>query len=776
MAMDLTWILSAKDNASSVFDKVKQSGTEAAGGIQGAFSGVMSKFNLLTGVVGSLVTIAGGAALKSIVNEYVAWELSVAKLAGTMGSTLESASVLSVAMQTYGIDGDVMEKAALRLAKTIGSNEAAFERLGVDVRDANGNLRSTADIMPEVNQALAGMKAGTDRNTAAMEIYGKSWGEVRSLLKLTPEAMEEARKTAERLHLIVGDEGVKKAKEYKKNMAEIELVSKSLKIQLGEVLLPVLVELGSYLGNNAPVIAEVFGYALRFIGKTAAQAGETVALVLYGIMSLANAAGSLLTGNFRQAKQELENIMNAQEDYFKKTVDRWTNWKPDVKKSKDKGGDSYEKDQTENNMKLWQAELAAYKEEQTAKSNIAKAEGEVRAAYLRAELDSNKITALDYAKQERESAMQTAQAKIDATAAYLKKETEVFNQIKAIRGKDTTEYQQELAKHKKAEEETILAKLTYNKTKIESESKVAAAEQAGMKLKQDQQTELWNMQQSVNALEGKNKDIISAENDLRSAMIQKKGFELKLNTVERDHAQKMIGELNNKIILMEKELDLKRRSANIDAMDDADKIIINNLRSRGYDQEADALQKVVDLREFDRKAAEQNKKVQDTINQAVKDGNDVLRDRWLIAQDILQTEQKISRQIIENRQSMAASTLAPAAAQNNASDSSYGLNSVLSSNAGIPYSSSVRSYAVGTNYVPTDGYAFIHEGEAIVPKKYNPAAGGSESSAGSGSITMQGGISVNVTGGSTSTETAREIARKILPELQQLQQRYRRAV
>jgi hypothetical protein len=33
--------------------------------------------------------------------------------------------------------------------------------------------------------------------------------------------------------------------------------------------------------------------------------------------------------------------------------------------------------------------------------------------------------------------------------------------------------------------------------------------------------------------------------------------------------------------------------------------------------------------------------------------------------------------------------------------------------------------ATGTNYVPHDMLQLIHEGEAVVPKKYNPAAGGS---------------------------------------------------
>ena len=44
----------------------------------------------------------------------------------------------------------------------------------------------------------------------------------------------------------------------------------------------------------------------------------------------------------------------------------------------------------------------------------------------------------------------------------------------------------------------------------------------------------------------------------------------------------------------------------------------------------------------------------------------------------------------------------------------------------------LASFDVGTNYVPHDMTARIHQGEAIVPKAYNPAAGGSFAGAGGG--------------------------------------------
>lgn len=50
---------------------------------------------------------------------------------------------------------------------------------------------------------------------------------------------------------------------------------------------------------------------------------------------------------------------------------------------------------------------------------------------------------------------------------------------------------------------------------------------------------------------------------------------------------------------------------------------------------------------------------------------------------------------------------------------------------GLPQVPNIPSLDVGTNYVQGDGLAMIHEGEAVVPKRYNPAAGGASEGGGS---------------------------------------------
>lgn len=64
--------------------------------------------------------------------------------------------------------------------------------------------------------------------------------------------------------------------------------------------------------------------------------------------------------------------------------------------------------------------------------------------------------------------------------------------------------------------------------------------------------------------------------------------------------------------------------------------------------------------------------------------------------------------------------------------------------------------ATGTNYVPYDGMpAILHEGEAVVPKRYNPAAGGAASSA--PNVTIQ----VTVHGGDDPEKTGNAVAGKV---------------
>ena len=768
MAMDLKWILSAQDNASSVFDKVKQSGEGMASGVEG----VVSKFNLLTGAIGGMAAIAGGMALKSIVSEYVNWELSVAKLANTMGTSTDEASAFAVALHTYGIENDVAEKAALKLAKTMGTNEAVFEKLGVEIKDAEGNLRSTAEVMPEVNTALADMKAGTDRNVVAMELYGKSWGEVRQLLKVTEEAMKEAKETAERLHLVVGDEGVAKAKEYKKNLNEIELVAKSLKIQVGEELLPALVELGAYMSKNGPQIAEFFGMSLQFVTKVIQSIGAEIDVTAERLIALKDAVVGVVTGEFSDASYALGNFVDAGERNSKRIKDIWTNWDHKSVKSKTPDGDILA-DNPE--AKAEQAEKDYL---ETVKASI-KGITEYAAALKdlgKQRLEFFKEDYADKLKQELELYKEGAAAigdlayplrrynvevndiynqRLQVEKSALDKLAGVYDEFKknvVMTGssKEAMNAENEiLTAYKKTAENIISVESDRYKTLLEGERKYANEVLGLIQAKKNEIKELQNRFADANAIWGEKSAVLKKDYSGQYAYLDPK-----LDAYQKQAA--MVEKLKNDEQAADQINDPARKKEKLTSLIAEYEKVAETVAKEGDNQARnnmlvdDMSQKRDDIQNKIAKAAQDEKTALEDAYGTALSKVDEYKSKLVELDDLIKS---LSQDVVINMKVNGAEAIQAIA------------GSVAMASGGSDYSGGggdIASFDVGTNYVPKTGLALIHKGEAIIPAGQN---NGGSMSFGDVSISLP-----NV----TNQTSAAELARQVMPELQKLQQRMRR--
>jgi len=259
----------------------------------------------------------GGSAFKNVIGETVKWTGEAVKLSKALGITTQEASVLNVALGHTGNGMETAVTGANMLTKTLKGNESAFEALGVKTRDQSGNYRNGLEVMTDVNEKLGHLKEGFDRNTAGMSVYGRSWREVQGLLKINKEVMEESRKRAEELHLIVGPEGVKQAKAYKVAMNDVNEVGRSAKILIGNAVLPAFIQLGSWLGAVGPQALGIFEGALKgvisfvqFLGLGAVTVFELVKagikqLVDY-TMAAASALSKVLKGDFAGAVEDLK--------------------------------------------------------------------------------------------------------------------------------------------------------------------------------------------------------------------------------------------------------------------------------------------------------------------------------------------------------------------------------------------------------------------------------------------------------------------------------------
>jgi hypothetical protein len=253
LSADIARFQSDMGKASKQAQETAVSMTEAFEGVQG----VIEKIG--TGIAG----VAAGAAFKELVSSAENWNLEAMKMANTMGTSTEQASVLAVALHGLGISNDTAESAALKLSRTLSTGTQKFDQFGITVKDAHGNLLPMPQIMANVNQKLLETKSGADRNVMAMTLYGRSWKELQQILRLTPQEMKEAQDTAERLHLIVGPEGVEKSLAYKKAMNELHLTMESFAIQVGSALMPELVKLASWFTEHGEAMMDGFIHGLH---------------------------------------------------------------------------------------------------------------------------------------------------------------------------------------------------------------------------------------------------------------------------------------------------------------------------------------------------------------------------------------------------------------------------------------------------------------------------------------------------------------------------------
>ncbi len=72
--------------------------------------------------------------------------------------------------------------------------------MGVATRDANGSFLPQQEILMSAVKVLSQYEAGTNRNQAAMAIFGSRVRDITALLKLNEEVFDKAREKADALY------------------------------------------------------------------------------------------------------------------------------------------------------------------------------------------------------------------------------------------------------------------------------------------------------------------------------------------------------------------------------------------------------------------------------------------------------------------------------------------------------------------------------------------------------------------------------------------------
>lgn len=172
------------------------------------------------------------------------------------GVATEKLSEYAYAAKQTGTDIDGLGRGLKILSKNLA--EAAdpksakgglFAALGVDVKDAAGNLKQLDVILPEIANKFKLIEDGTTKAALAQELFGKSGVELIEFLNQGAVGLEEMGEKAKSLGIIIGTDTANAADEFNDRLGDLRAQVDGLSLQIAAGLLPKLNETTGELGN-----------------------------------------------------------------------------------------------------------------------------------------------------------------------------------------------------------------------------------------------------------------------------------------------------------------------------------------------------------------------------------------------------------------------------------------------------------------------------------------------------------------------------------------------
>ena len=232
-----------------------QNSVEAASTKTGKFSGAMSAIGgaAKIGVMGvmGIATAAVGvvAGLGSLVMKASDTAGELVDLSLKTGIGVETLQEMKYVGEQTGTSLEAITGSMTKLKRAmgdVGTNKAVaenFEKLGVSVYDANGNLRDSEDVFNDTIAALGKMTNETERDSLAMDIFGRSAVELNPLIKTGAEGIAALTAEARTMGAVMGEDAVYGLEGFGDSIASLKAGFQGIVGQIGSAVLPIFVEL-----------------------------------------------------------------------------------------------------------------------------------------------------------------------------------------------------------------------------------------------------------------------------------------------------------------------------------------------------------------------------------------------------------------------------------------------------------------------------------------------------------------------------------------------------
>src|SRR4029453_4976658 len=211
-------LISVGQSAEQSRNRAESTGERGSGGVRGL--GRRAEL-LRTGIRtlgGALIGAATVGGLGALVDRSISAATAIGKTPDTIGVGVEALQELRFAAKASGVEQQTLDLALQRFtrraaeaAQGTGGAKAPLPQMGIALRDQDGHLRSSEDLLADVADAFAPIGDPAERVRLAFKLFDSEGVALVNLLRGGSGALEEMRERARDLGIVLDEHLVRDA-------------------------------------------------------------------------------------------------------------------------------------------------------------------------------------------------------------------------------------------------------------------------------------------------------------------------------------------------------------------------------------------------------------------------------------------------------------------------------------------------------------------------------------------------------------------------------------
>lgn len=179
-------------------------------------------------VVVTKAVVELGKKIDQLMQQSLKYADQMGDLAAKYGTTAEAISEMAYVATQAGSDVNTLTNAMSMLYMRAKQDGAAFQSLGVSVKDANGNFKAMDELFWETVYAMNDLDSEGEKSAYMFDLFGRSATQIGEILRKDSSELEEMRKRAHDLGIVVNQTTADFAGSWFDKLDELKLQGQSV--------------------------------------------------------------------------------------------------------------------------------------------------------------------------------------------------------------------------------------------------------------------------------------------------------------------------------------------------------------------------------------------------------------------------------------------------------------------------------------------------------------------------------------------------------------------